>query len=442
MNVITQFPVSYSYDRDLLFRVLFEGAAIGIAICQLDGRILEVNPAFSLMLGYSPESLTGAYAGELCPESARETGTAMDSATISSEEQWLGELMRGERTSFYIEKHYRRKDGSKFLGHLTVSLGHDDRRQPAFLIAMLTDATERKQIEGHLYEAEKMEVIGRLAGGIAHDFNNLLTGILLYCDLLSVGLENAGFERDGLERRGAENLESEIRQLRQHVEEVRRAGEQGAAMTQQLMAVARKQAAEPRPVRINEIVSSTENLLRRLIGEQVELVLELDAALDPVPNSSAGLVLADPAQLRQILLNLVLNARDAMPKGGRVTVTTRPAQLAGKGSGEVAGNGRPERRGLAVSLLVADNGSGMDAETRARLFEPFFTTKKVGAGTGLGLATVQRIVNEAGGRIMVESDSGTGTLIEVLLPAVGPSAHASTASERVDEVIDQAREGG
>jgi signal transduction histidine kinase len=338
----------------------------------------------------------------------------------------LGELMRGERSSFEIEKRYQRKDGSEFWGHLTVSLGCDARRAPAFLIAMLADASERRRSEEHLREAEKMEVIGRLAGGIAHDFNNLLTGILLYCDLLSAGLEkegleDGGFERGGLQNNGLQNSGLQNDALRavlsQHVREVRMAGEQGAALTHQLLAIARKQAAEPRPILIDEVVASTRNLLQRLIGEQIELVISLNAAsldsgsLDSgSPDTGAGMVLADPAQLRQILLNLVLNARDAMPQGGEIHVSTRAA--------EFPRDGEPGKARRAVALAVKDNGCGMDAETRARLFEPFFTTKNPGEGTGLGLPMVQRIVGEAGGRIEVESEPGHGTLIEIFLPAI------------------------
>ncbi len=299
MNVITQFPAVRDYGRDPRFQAMFEGAAIGIGICRLDGRVLEANPTLSQMLGYSPQELAGTHATKLHPESHREIGRETGPGNFLPEERMLGELMRGERDWFETENRYRRKDGSEFWGHLTVSLARDAGRQPAFLIAMLADATERKQAEEHLREAEKMEVIGRLAGGIAHDFNNLLTGILLYCDLLSAGLESGELETSG----------AKASELRQHIEGVRMAGEQGAALTQQLLAIARKQAAEPRPVAINEIVVSTENLLRRLLGEQIELVAALD--------SGAGLVFADPAQLRQILMNLVLNARDAMPQGGR-----------------------------------------------------------------------------------------------------------------------------
>jgi two-component system, cell cycle sensor histidine kinase and response regulator CckA len=437
MNVVTQFPATRDYERDLRFRAMFEGAAIGIGICQLDGRILEANPALSRMLGYSQQELAGTHAGELYPERSceigreggREIGHEIYPENFSPDERLLGELMRGERGSFEIEKRYRRKDGSELWGHLTVSLGRDARGQPAFLIAMLADATERRRVEEHLREAEKMEVIGRLAGGIAHDFNNLLTGILLYCDLLSAGLESGRLDNDGVASSGLDRSE-----LCQHVEEVRMAGEQGAALTHQLLAIARKEAAEPRPIRINEIVASTKNLLQRLIGEQIELVIMLDSVLDSVLDSGAGRVLADPAQLRQILLNLVLNARDAMPHGGKIILSTRAgefprANFPGEFPGEVSSRAASGSARRAVSLVVKDNGCGMDAETRARLFEPFFTTKKPGEGTGLGLATVQRIVSESGGMIEVESEPGRGTRIEVFLPAIESSVMQSSVMQ-------------
>ena len=450
MNAMTQLPPAHEEAPDLRFQALFEGAAIGIAICLLDGRIVETNPALGRMLGYSARELIGMHLGQLDPEDIR----LAVPATFSPDGGLLAELLRGERGHFEIQRRYRRKDGAELWGLLTVSLGLDGQGKPAFLIAMLADATERKRVQEHLRESEKMEVIGRLAGGIAHDFNNLLTGILLYCDLLSAGLEKGSFEGSGTMSLAFENSESapvgpanrtasklgpldcgvavsEARALWLHVEEVRMAGEQGAALTQQLLAVARKQAAEPRLIRVNEIVTSAKNLLQRLIGEQIELVVVLDSLLDspfdserdpaiePAGQSRTGLVLADPAQLRQILLNLVLNARDAMPQGGKIRLSTRVADLPGaqsepsrSGPGE---NGTTRR---AVSLAVQDSGCGMDVATLARLFEPFYTTKKPGAGTGLGLATVQRIVSEAGGMIEVHSEPGRGTLIEVFLPLV------------------------
>ncbi len=435
MNVVTQFSAARAYDRDPLYQAMFEGAAIGIGICRLDGRILEANPALSRMLGYSQQELAGAHARELFPELFPELRRDISPGNSSPDEcrpdeRWVGELMRGERDGFEIDKLCRRKDGSEFWGHLTVSLGRDARRH--FLIAMLADATESRRVEERLRQAEKMEVIGRLAGGIAHDFNNLLTGILLYCDLLIAGLKSCVSKNDGLENAGLENVGSENKglgsaalgsngmeagRLCQHVEEVRMAGEQGAALTRELLAIAHKQAAEPRPIQINEVVASSKNLMRRLIGEQIELVVVLDPALDPALESGGGLVLADPAQLRQILLNLVLNARDAIPRGGTVTLSTRAAEF----PGELSLTGQPGGSRRAVSLVVRDNGCGMDAETRARLFEPFFTTKKLGQGTGLGLATVQRIVSAAGGRIEVESEPEHGTSIAVFFPAIESS---------------------
>src|SRR5271169_1010668 len=437
MNVVTQFPSARDYGRDLRFQAMFEGAAIGIAICHLDGRILEANPALGRMLGYSPTKLTGARDAELFPglhpELHREPHPGIGPELYpvdfapNANERSLRELMRGERGFFEIEKRYRRKDGSELWGHLTVSLGRDPRRQPAFLIAMLADATERKRVEEHLREAEKMEAIGRLAGGIAHDFNNLLTGILLYCDLLIAGLKSGVLNR-AVESSGSENKNNgwEPSELCQHVEEVRLAGEQGAALTQQLLAIARKQAAEPRLILINEVVASTKNLLQRLIGEQIELVLRLDDALDPCPGAGPGRVLADPAQLRQILLNLVLNARDAMPLGGKISLSTRATEFPGAAT---PGDAAPRLPRRAISLAVKDNGCGMDAETRARLFEPFFTTKNPGEGTGLGLATVERIVSEAGGSIQVESELGRGTSIEVFFPAIESSAGESSIKQ-------------
>ena len=350
----------------LRFRAIFDGAGIGIATSALDGQIIEANPAATRMLGYSAEEFSGMHARELHP------------GDFQPDEQLLEELMQGARESYQLEKRFRRKDGSYISGQLTVSLVRDAGHEPAFLIATIEDTTARKRAEEQLREAEKLEVIGRLAGGVAHDFNNILTGILLYCDLLL----------------GAMPSDS---QLRPHVQEIRIAGEQGAALTQQLLQIARKQTPQPRPVNLNDVLTSTQNLLRRLIGEQIELRIVLAADL--------GAVHVDPAQIRQVIFNLALNSRDAMPQDGRITISTHPSVIA-------------QTNQPAVSMVVEDTGSGMDAETQAHLFEPFFTTKKAGHGTGLGLATVQRIVTESAGTIAVKSETGCGTRIEVLLPVM------------------------
>jgi two-component system, cell cycle sensor histidine kinase and response regulator CckA len=264
------------------------------------------------------------------------------------------------------------------------------------------EPTDRPQTEQQLRDAHKMEAIGRLVGGVAHDFNNLLTGMVLCSELILAGLEQDS-------------------RLRRFAEEIRKAGEQGAGLIQQLMAVARQRAVEPCLIRVNDVVSNTRNLLARLIGENIELVAELADDL--------GLVRMDPAQMQQIILNLVLNARDAMPDGGRITITTRNCH-----GPRPARDARNQFCDSWVALAVSDTGCGMDAEIRARLFEPFFTTKKPGQGNGLGLATVYRIVTHEGGRIEVESETGRGTRVLVYLPRVELESKPSSLPEATNKI--------
>jgi signal transduction histidine kinase len=426
MKIFSQSPAIHDFDHQSRLRAMFESAAIGIGICHLNGRIADANPELSRLLGYSNDELANSDILQLLDAPRLEVDHEIHQADpgttheitagyLSRNGGLLAGLLRGERNSFAMEKCYLRKSGSELWCHLTVSLARDLCRKPAFLIAMLADATAQKLAEAHLREAEKMEVMGRLAAGIAHDFNNLLTGILLYCDLLSAELLSDGGTGNSESAAGVEIGASKIRNfgasdLSQHVEEVRLAGEQGAALTHQLLAIARKQGEEPRPVAINEIVTSTNNLLRRLIGKQIELI----TVLDP----EAGRVRADPAQLRQVLLNLVLNARDAMPQGGTITLSTRVAEFPSKFASELSRTTGAESPRRAVLLVVRDNGHGMNAETRMRLFEPFFTTKNPGDGTGLGLATVQRVVGELGATISIESEVGRGTCIGILIPSL------------------------
>jgi two-component system cell cycle sensor histidine kinase/response regulator CckA len=257
---------------------------------------------------------------------------------------------------------------------------------------------DRPQTEQQLREAHKMEAIGRLVGGVAHDFNNLLTGMVLCSELILAGLE-------------------ENHRLRRFAEEIRKAGEQGAGLIQQLMAVARQREVEPQLLSLNEVISDVRNLLTRLIGENIELVADLADDLD--------LVKMDPAQVQQIILNLVLNARDAMPDGGRVTLTTQNCDGPRRDANQSCDSW--------IELAVSDSGCGMDEKTQSRLFEPFFTTKKPGQGNGLGLATVYRIVAHQSGTIEVESEVGRGTRVVVHLPRVGAEFH----SRNIPEVADQ-----
>src|SRR5271165_251289 len=258
------------------------------------------------------------------------------------------------------------------------------------LLVKHEETADRPLTEQQLRDAHRMEAIGRLVGGVAHDFNNLLTGMVLCSELILAGLE-------------------ENSRLRRFAEEIRNAGEQGAGLIQQLMAVARQRAVESRLLCLNDVFSEVHNLLTRLIGENIELVADLAADL--------GLVKMDPAQVQQIILNLVLNARDAMPDGGRVTLTTRNSDGPGPRRNELK-----QPADSWITLTVSDTGCGMDAETRSRLFEPFFTTKKPGRGNGLGLATVHRIVTHEGGTIEVESKKEEGTRVRVHLPRVGPDS--------------------
>ncbi len=266
-----------------------------------------------------------------------------------------------------------------------------------------------RKTEEQLRQAQKMEAIGSLAGGVAHDFNNLLSVILTCTDLALEGMPPGDPRR----------LE---------LEEVLKAGARAADLTRQLLAFSRKQVLQPRVVDLNHIVSGLEKMLRRLLTEEVELVLLTEPSL--------GTVYADPGQIEQIVINLAVNARDAMPQGGKLTITTRNAEASDLA---LIDGTAPAPAGYVV-LAVADTGGGMDAETRTRIFEPFFTTKEPGKGTGLGLSTVFGIVKQSEGHILVESEPGEGSTFKVVLPrtdkrAVTPSSPPSATKLRGHETI-------
>jgi len=254
------------------------------------------------------------------------------------------------------------------------------------------DVTERRSLERQLLQAQKMEAVGRLAGGIAHDFNNVLTAIFGYVDLLLDGLPT-------------------LSPLRPDIEEIRRAAERAAGLTRQLLAFSRKQVLQTRTLDLNELLTDIDKLLRRLLGEDIDIVTKLDPKL--------GAVRADWGQLEQVVVNLAVNARDAMPGGGRLTIETRNAELDEAYTREHV----PVRPGRYVMFALSDTGTGMSPETMAHMFEPFFTTKEAGKGTGLGLATVYGIVKQSGGYVWCYSELGHGTTFTVYLP-------------RVDEPVD------
>jgi signal transduction histidine kinase/CheY-like chemotaxis protein len=244
---------------------------------------------------------------------------------------------------------------------------------------------EHKQLEERLRQAHKMEAVGRLAGGVAHDFNNLLTIIRGHSDLL-------------LDRPGVESSQ------RRSLEQIQKAGNRAVAMTRQLLAFSRMQVLEPRVLDLNEVVAEMGKMLPRLIGEHIEYVF--------TPEPKLSHVKADPGQIEQVIMNLVVNARDAMPEGGKIAVRTQNVLLGEDDARKRA----PMAAGAFVLLSVADSGHGMDPETKAHIFEPFFTTKEVGKGTGLGLATVYGVVKQSGGFIYVDSAPGKGATFEIYLP--------------------------
>jgi two-component system, cell cycle sensor histidine kinase and response regulator CckA len=367
------------------YRDLFENASDLISTADLDGRVTAFNEAFIRALGYSREELFGMHLDALVPPGSREQ-------VLAAREQKVA----GAGATLY-ESELVAKDGQRIQVEVASRLILEE-GVPVGTEAICRDISERKQLEEQLRQAQRLEAIGRLAGGVAHDFNNLLTVISGYAETLLEGRDRSSeFELD----------------------QIAAAAERAAILTRQLLAFSRRQVLQPRVLELNAVVEGLTPMLTRLIGEDVQLVESLDPAADPV--------LADPNQLEQVLLNLVVNARDAMPGGGRLTIQTANVELDGD---YVATHGEASV-GPHVVLSVSDTGIGMEAETLAHLFEPFFTTKPVGTGTGLGLATVYGIVKQSGGSIWVYSEPGAGTTFKIYFPRSESAVVAEAAGPRV-----------
>jgi two-component system, cell cycle sensor histidine kinase and response regulator CckA len=363
-------------DAETLYRSLVEqlSAVTYIAELGLEGEWLFVSPQIESLLGFSAREWLADSANWIhhVHSEDRQIVSAAEDTTLSG-------------SSFRAEYRMFRRDGKIVWINDSGSLvpGPDGRQ---LLHGVLLDVTEQKQLQSHLSQSQRMEAVGQLASGVAHDFNNLLTIIKGYSSLL--------IERNP---QGADA---------HAVEEIQQAADRAASLTHQLLAFSRKQTLQPRVLDLNTIVHGLEMMLRRVLTENVELVI--------YPAPDLGFVKADPVQMEQVLINLVVNARDAMPKGGRLVIATAPHEvMATSGEGEAL-----IRAGSYVTLSVSDTGIGMDASTRARIFEPFFTTKEVGKGTGLGLATVYGIIKQSNGHIEVESESGKGATFRVSLPRV------------------------
>ena len=312
--------------------------------------------------------------------------------------------------AYDLEAPFQSADGRRLWVRTTAEAVRDAEGRVVKVVGSLMDVTERRaaederrSLEERLRQSQKMEAVGKLAGGVAHDFNNLLTVILNYTDLALRGMP-------------------EDEPVRAELAEVVQAGQRAAVLTRQLLAFSRKQVLEPRPVDLNQVATDLEKMLRRIIGEDVDLRLTLAQDL--------GVTLADPGQVEQVIMNLVVNARDAMPGGGTLTIETANADI----DEALASRGDEVTAGAYVALAVTDSGCGMDEPTRLRIFEPFFTTKERGKGTGLGLSTVYGIVKQSGGHVAVESEPGRGSTFRVYLPretsAVTVPAKAPAPSER------------
>jgi PAS domain S-box-containing protein len=347
-------------------------AAMSISTFK-EGRILDANDRYAELTGYRREELIGRTVAEL--------GLWVDAA----EHETLVRSVHERGAPLAGELQYRRKSGEIRAARTSYELVEVGGL--ACLLGLSEDVSDRRSLEAQLRQAQKMEAVGRLAGGIAHDFNNLLTAILGYTGLM------------------LRRLEPEA-PLRHHAQEIQKAGDRAAELTHQLLAFSRKQVLIPQVLDLGVVVTETKNMLRRLIGEDIELVTTTEAPL--------GAVRADVSQVDQVIVNLAVNARDAMPRGGRLTISLRNVELDEAFAREHAG----ARTGPHVLLAVSDTGVGMSPETLSHLFEPFFTTKEVGKGTGLGLATVYGIVKQSDGYIAVRTDLGHGSTFEVYLPRV------------------------
>jgi two-component system, cell cycle sensor histidine kinase and response regulator CckA len=336
------------------FRMVFERAPIGISIGS-NGIMSETNPALQRMLGFTATEFAHMHYTDV---------THPDDQDFKQQV----ELDAGNRDAFALDKRYRRSDGSYIDAHVNVALDLEG----GLGISLIEDFTARRELEDQLRQAQKMDSIGKLAGGIAHDFNNLMTAVIGYSDLL---LQQSGAEDTGREK----------------VEAIRDSAVRASDLTRQLLAFSRRQILQTQEIDLRDVVTRMDTLLTRLIGDDVRL--QTLTGVEPV------VVRADRTQLEQVVMNLAVNARDAMPEGGLLTVAVISD-------------------GDSAVLSVIDDGIGMDEETRGRIFEPFFTTKPLAEASGLGLSTVHGIVGQSGGTVQVESRPGRGTAFTIRLPAV------------------------
>lgn len=380
-------------EQEEMFRLISENADDLITVLNADGQRLYNSPGYQKIFGYSSEELHGkSVVEQIHPE---------DQAAILAARDDVFEKGVGPR----VEYRFRSKNGEWRTLESNGSPVRNHRGEIEKIVVVSRDITDRKradellrQREEQLRQSQKMEAVGRLSGGIAHDFNNLLGVIIGY----------------------SETIEGRLRPddpLRKNAEEIRKAGERAAALTQQLLAFSRQQVLQPKVLNLNAVVVDIGKMLRRLIGVDIELTTKLASQLGPVR--------ADQSQIEQVIVNLVVNARDAMPDGGKLLIETSNVEI----SDDLARTLPFLHPGPHVLLTVADTGAGMDAETQRHIFEPFFTTKRNGRGTGLGLATVYGVVKQSGGVVGIDSEPGKGATFKIFLPQVQEPIVASSAGE-------------
>ena len=407
-------PISVSTEQ------LLDSTPDGMVIVDADGIIQLVNRQAEALFGYDREELLGQPVEILVPERVQ--------AVHSTHRRGYFPHPLTRPMDVGADLAARRKDGSEFP--VDISLSSIDTDQGRLVLAAVRDITERRKfeaegvrlearvreveadeqrttLEARLQQSERLESIGQLAGGVAHDFNNLLGGIMNYAGLVAATLDDEIAARDLAD-------DAVFTSLAEDVQEIIHVAQRAAALTRQLLIFSRRDVVKLEPVDLNAVVVDMEHLLRRTISEDIELTVDLSPALPRV--------LGDHGQLEQVLMNLVINARDAMPTGGRLHITTDTVTLT---DDDVPMHALAA--GMYVRLIVADTGHGMDPEVVARAFEPFFTTKPTGIGTGLGLATVYGIATQAGGDVTIYSEHGLGTTMRVRLPVSGDDAAATTA---------------
>jgi two-component system cell cycle sensor histidine kinase/response regulator CckA len=375
---------------DERFRALVENSSDAILLIDAQARVVYMAPSSTRHLGWTQDQLVGKSIFDFVHSEDIDMATAK-----------LADVLHHPGASVTAEVRFHHADGS-WRTMEGVGVNRLDDASVRAIVVNARDITERRRLEDQLRHSQKMEAVGQLAGGVAHDFNNLLTAILGYCNLLLDEMPTDAPQRPDLE-------------------EIRSAGERAAALTRQLLAFSRRQMLQPRTLDLNDLVRQLGKLLRRMIGEDIELVTQLASDLLPVR--------VDPASIEQALISLAANARDAMPTGGRLTIETSNVEL---------GDGFTEEHavvvpGAYVRLSIVDTGRGMDAATVARVFEPFFTTKEQGKGSGLGLATVYGIVKQSGGYIWVNSEAGRGTMFKMYFPPAQSEVAAAAGDGRKDD---------